>query len=484
MKTQKNIPQTQPAKTEVIEILQEFRQKLHDFFGLRADATMDLIDALASNDNARSVVELSLSLLFPRAYGSVYDAIHNFFVPSSAEKKEEEQREHEQDIVRLIAPYIPLQQQRKYYLFGTDVTYLSRRFAYTLGDRTYVHSPNAVAGNKPITIGHDYSLLNYLPEKFGTSAPPWAIPLIVRRVKSSEKAGEVGAEQIEAIMEDETLPFYGKLCVVVEDGSYSGREHLASVAPIDNLVSIIHFPSNRVVYRKYEPSEDEKPPVGHPQWYGHRFDLKDPDTWLEPDEKEKMEVETPKGEIHTIYLEGWHNMVRKGTQEIPMHKYPFTLVRVHVVDADGEPVYKNDTWLIVIGERRDELSLVEIQESYEQRSDVEHLHRFEKQNLLMDEYQTPEVEHEENWWQIVQLAYFLLWLARPLAEVHRRAWERYLPQPEAGNPSPSIVQRDLERIILRLGTPSRPPKPRGYSPGRAKGAKPPHRKRQPVIKKS
>ncbi|MBL6983920.1 MAG: hypothetical protein ISR58_22265, partial [Anaerolineales bacterium] len=44
------------AKTK----LQAFRQDLYNYFPHRADAIMELIDALASNLNARSVVELSL----------------------------------------------------------------------------------------------------------------------------------------------------------------------------------------------------------------------------------------------------------------------------------------------------------------------------------------------------------------------------------------------------------------------------------------
>ncbi|MEA3346086.1 MAG: transposase [Chloroflexota bacterium] len=394
--------------------------------------------------------------------------------------------------MQLIAQYLPPPQQRKYWLFATDVTYQPRQFASTLADRTYVYRPNPVAGNKPVTIGHDYSISSFLPEKpnrlrmgcrHRRFAPPWVAPLIVRWVKSTEKASQVGTEQISAITSDETLPFHDELCVLTEDASYSGRAHLAAVASIPNLVSIVRLPRNRVVYRRFTPPDEDERPPGHPKWYGDRFDLKDPDTWPEPDDTAEGAVETKQGERHTAYVEGWHDMVRTGTREIPMHKYPFTLVRIRVVDADGEPVYKQPTWLVVLGERREELSLADIWQAYDQRSDGEHFHRFGKQNLLMADYQTPEVDHEENWWQIVQLAYISLWLARSLAEVHRRPWERYLPQPEPGCPSPSLVQRDLERIILKLGTPARPPEPRGYSPGRAKGSKPPPRERQPVIRK-
>jgi hypothetical protein len=166
-----------------------------------------------------------------------------------------------------------------------------------------------------------------------------------------------------------------------------------------------------------------------------------------------------------------------------MHQHPFTLVRVRVLDEEGNPVFKHTLWLMVIGEHRNELSLGEAWQAYGQRYDVEHYFRFGKQRLLMAAYQTPDVEHEENWMQIVALTYMQLWLVRDLAEAMPRPWERYLPEAKRGTASPSAVQRDFGRIIWQIGTPAEPPKPRGNSPGRVKGHRLPHRKRHPVIKK-
>ena len=87
-----------------------------------------------------------------------------------------------------------------------------------------------------------------------------------------------------------------------------------------------------------------------------------------------------------------------------MHRYPFTVVRARLLDAQGRPVYQRDMWLLVIGRRRHELSLIEIWEAHRRRHDVEHFFQFGRQRMLLAAYQTPEVENEENCRQIVQLA--------------------------------------------------------------------------------
>jgi hypothetical protein len=119
----------------------------------------------------------------------VSDAIAHFFRPSEPEKTDEERRAWEKKWVRLVTSYLPEPQQRKFWLFGTDVVPVPRVFAQTLADRTFVYQPNTVVkGNKPVTIGHQYSHLVFFPEKVDADDPPWIVPLVVRRVHSDEKA--------------------------------------------------------------------------------------------------------------------------------------------------------------------------------------------------------------------------------------------------------------------------------------------------------
>ena len=68
---------------------------------------------------------------------------------------------------------------------------------------------------------------------------------------------------------------------------------------------------------------------------------------------------------------------------VPMQQYPFTLVRICLYNEKGGPAYQNPMWLVVIGEERCNLSLVEIYDAYNQRYDLEHFFRFGKQRLLL-----------------------------------------------------------------------------------------------------
>jgi len=460
-----------------------YRQALYDLFPRRADALMDLLDALSSNTTARSVVELSLNVPFRPEYGSVYTAIHAFLPLGEPLWKSPQRATYERQLRGVLAPHLLPPQQRPFWLLGVDVTPAPRPFADRLADRTFVYQPNTIRGNKPVAIGHAYSALAVLPEKASPQAPPWVVPLSMRRVSSEQTGSEVGVEQVQAVLDDDALPFSQGLCVTVGDTAYSALSFVGPLAGQQSLVLLARVRGDRVFYRPAAPPEGETAPVGHPTWYGAPFDLKDEATWGDPDEATQVDYLAPRGRRYRVHLQGWHSLVMSGSRDYPMHRHPFTLVRARVFDAQGKLVFQRPMWLMILGPRREELTLEMIWLAYRQRYDLEHFFRFGKQRLLMTAYQTPDVHYEENWWQIVSLAYTQLWLARFRADALPRPWERYLPQREPGIAAPAQVQRDFGRIIGQMGTPAQVPKPRGYSPGRVRGYQPEGRPRQSVIKK-
>jgi hypothetical protein len=360
---------------EAIAQLKQFRQDLYGAFDHRADALMELLDALSSTPGARSVAELSLSPFFRRGYGSVYDAIAHLFQASDPETSVKEQQAWEQKLLRLKVSYLSPPQHRKFWLLGTDAVSIPRLFAQTLEDRAFVYQPNVPGGNKPITIGHQYSAQVMYPEKDPSNGSPWVVPLSMRRIRSEETATTVGREQIDALMEDETLPFRAELCVHVADSAYSAALFLGSTEEHKNLVNVVRLRGNRVFYRQPLPVTGKRK-RGRRPWYGEPFSLKDPTTRVEPDVLEETTLTTRKGQTYRVQLAGWHDVLMRGKKDLPMHQKPFTLIRGRVLDDQGQPVFRQTLWLIVIGQRRQELTLVEAWEAYAHRFDVEHYFRF------------------------------------------------------------------------------------------------------------
>ncbi len=121
--------------------------------------------------------------------------------------------------------------------------------------------------------------------------------------------------------------------------------------------------------------------------------------------------------------------------------------------------------------------------SYRQRFDLKNTFRFGKQNLLLETFTTPDVEHEQQWVKFVMLAYVQLWAAHSLSDSLPRPWENHLLPVSSTRISPSKVQQDWFRIIFQLGSPAVSTKPRGYSSGRKSGEIQSPRPRLPIIKK-
>lgn len=384
--------------------------------------------------------------------------------------------------------YLPRPKAWPFWLLMVDVTPNPGPYASTLKDRGMVYQPEVVKDKLPVTIGHQYSTVALGLEAEGGISASWVLPLMTVRVASDQDKELVGMEQIEKLLKDEKLPFGQELTVEVADSSYSKPESLHAHRKYPNVVTLARSRGNRTYYRKYVPCAEaqEEPGKGHPTWYGERFSLSEVETWHAPDETLSFPETSQRGKAYTVVVQAWHNMLMTGKTKpvkLPMQECPFTLVRIVRYDKDGKPAFKKPLWLIVMGARREELTLVHLYEAYAARFDLEHFFRFGKQELLMVAFQTPEVEREENWFQLTHIAYAQLWMARQLVHCLPRPWERNLPAMQQRRISPTLVQRDFARIIRHFGTPARPPKPRNISQGRPKGTICPKRTRHPVVVK-
>ena len=448
----------------------QFRQELYQNFTNRADTLLELVDAICSNPTATSVVELSQTACFRRTYSNLFKAIAEWQPPNML-------------LAHLLRPYLPAPEQRPFRLLLVDVTTQPRPYGQTVADRGLVYQPTVIKGNKPVTLGHQYSSVVLGLEPEAGVSDSWVLPLLTERVPTSQDKELVGSRQIDALLDDPQLPFGQELCVEVVDSSYSKPAYLHAHRRHANLVTIARAKGNRTFYHQFQPETEADPAAGHPTWYGQPFKLSDPTTHPAPDESLSRWETSRRGKRYRVEIRAWHNMLMRGKRDLPMHQYPFTLVCITRYHEDGTPAFKRPLWLVVMGDRWDDLSLEQIYLAYTARFDIEHFFRFAKQKLLLTGFQTPQVEREETWWHLNHLAFAQLWLARHLTVALPRPWERTLPAMKKRLISPSLVQRDFARIIRQLGTPAQLPKPRNISSGRAVGVKLPKRARQPVVVK-
>jgi hypothetical protein len=464
---------------ELLKQLKQFRDRLYHVFPRRADATMNLLDALASDSQARSAAELTLGPAFPRRYPSLYDAVDAVAGLPGDPAAAGERCGLEPAARRVVAGLLPAPSARPFWLFALDGVSLSRPHAVTLSDRSFVHRADPACGKMPVTIGHAYSLLVNLPEAGSMADPPWAVPLSSRRAPSGRGPLVVGAEQVKDLASDPELPWHGQLVVVVLDSAYSVVPFLGPVSEAPKVVAISRLRSNRVLYRLPGPRPAGQ--RGAPRVYGEPFKLGDATTRPAPDEVWSFDDCSRGGRTFGVRICVWHNLIMRGGAKNPG---PLTVMQVVCTDAEGKMLYRRPLWLAVSGAHRAEIAAPEAYDAFRQRFDQEHFHRFARQRLLLGAFQTPDTAREVAWVFLACLAYAQLFAARHIARRWPRPWERYAKLPAGAVASPTTVQRDFGRIMGQLGTPASPPQPRGKAPGRAKGMPRAARKRHKVVRKS
>jgi hypothetical protein len=456
------------------EKIVQFRAKIYESFAACKDATLDLLDALCSNERANSAVELSLSPQFRRCHGSVYQAIGQSYGATEAERKEVIDKQKE-----AIGGLLPQPEEGKHILLVVDVTPRARPDGKTLTDRSYVYTPGG-----QMQAGHNYSVLGWVPQL--PEPQSWCVPLSIERVGSEENKELFGLAQAISWAGDEKLPLHKHLVVVAGDKAYSSRACLYKGWQQENLLQLARLRNNQVLYHQVPVSGEKK--AGHPRWYGQAFRLNKAETWSEPSETYSYDRLSPRGKVERIEAKAWSEMLLRGKRKaeyLPLHQCPFTLVQIITYRENGSQKYKNPLWLVAFGQRRSELSLPDIVHDYGQRPKIEHFNRFIKQDLLFNSFHTSDTQDEENWAHLVGLAYVQLYLAQALALVLPKPWQGHLPQFQDKGLvyTPAMVQRDFARIIRQIGSPAKAPKRRGYSPGRPKGSTKPPRPRPEVVRK-
>lgn len=470
----------------------------------KSKALANLVMALASNESSNSVTDLSRSACYHYQYSSISDSIRGFHHCSEEDVEQGKYAESRKDVEELLlslkSNYLPEKFDNKFYLLNTDGTPIVRPHSPTLSDRGYVHVPNErVKGNRPVDVGHEYSVVGVNARRplYGAVEPAWNLPLSTRRVPTDVNRGTFTGQQVMDLLNSEHLSLGKELVVNTLDRQYATPEYVTGTHESDNLINIIRLKNNRNVWcqltaeqvkERRQGNEDQR---GANAVYGEQYKLNKSEEWnLDADECVSFGTKLGNGRNAIVKMEGFNNMLIRSKRSHNMKDKPFRLISIQLIDPlTNEPIFKRKMWLAVWGKRRMELTLEQCFWSYRNRFDIEHYFRFGKQRLLMNDFQTPDIQHQDNWMEIVGLSYWLLWVASKTAKPCVRKWQKYDPRYEnrvRNNlpPTPSEVQRQLASIILGFEQGPFIPKGQIKSEGRKKGQNQPKRKHYKVVYKS
>jgi len=423
-----------------VEELGAFRQAVYtDCLIARADALFDLGDALLTTPYVTSPVALSLAPSFRRKWPSVFDALSDGRVDQAALR----------GVLVRFAPADPTP------LWAIDHTLWARPEADTLPDRGFYHQPTRVPGGKPVGIGHAYTTVGIVPEREGS----WCLPLDQRRISTVQTPVAAGAAQLKALLASvDVRP------LVTGDSEYACAPFLGEMqgVPCDLLLRVR---PNRVLYGEPGPY----PGMGRPRLHGARFALAEETPWGPPDQA--WEGEDASGK--RVQVRAWETLHFKGAATVKG-----TLILVEWPEAKGTRRDPKRLWLFWVGQTQPALSQMPV--LYGRRFSLEHFFRFEKTTLRWNRAQLGDVDASQRWTDLATLVYWEGWIARELVQGAPLPWDR-APRKRL---SPGQVRHLSGGLLARIGTPAREPKPRGKSPGRRKGERPPPRPRHPVVKKT
>lgn len=416
----------------VFEQLRQFRQTVYGCIGKAKDAVFELMDAVLTSPSIPSFVSLSQSPVFRRQWSSAYAAL-------------QDGRLHRAKLMRHLVREIRVDAQP---LLVGDSSLWQRPAAKTLSDRGFHHN-----GTEGMGLGHSYSTLAWVPEESGS----WALPLRHERVSSFESALSKATFQLKQLTRQLAVR-----PLAAFDRHYGNGKFLNQTERIEADL-LLRLASNRCVYGV--------PPAyagrGAPCKHGPKFKFNDPQT--HPRASEILEIEDPQwGRLRVTRWSQFH------FRNAPKRK--MEVIRVEVIEPVGRRRKFKPLWLAWVGLTMS--SLEALWRKYLRRFSLEHWYRFAKQRLYWTQPQLSSTQASERWSELMVLMSWQLWFARSECLDSPLPWQS--PQQTL---SPGRVAQAFPAILAAIGTPAQPPKPRGKSPGRAKGQSQLPRTRYPTVKK-
>ena len=433
--------------TTAVPRLIGFREEVYRAaLGHRKDSLFELLDAVLVSDGPVSLVRHSLSPSVRRRWPSLPDALADGTL-------------HRAALHALLTRTLPPPAPAARAVWAVDGTLWPRPTATTSPARTYGQRPVAGQPERVLVPAWEYQWLVAVPEPQGS----WVLPLDVRRrPPTAPSPTQTAIEQVRAVLEhapaDQARP------VITLDSGYAPVAVARAGLGGDCLVRL---PSRRRLYRAPGPYRGR----GRRPVHGPVFRCHDPATQGQPD----CHATAADPRHGWVQVAVWTNLHAQGG-----HDAPFTVVRVTVGRLPRRTRPPAPLWLAWVGGPLPD-DLLQLWAWYGRRFAIEHGFRFAKQHLGWTRVHLRDPHAADRWTWLLVLAVWQLWLARSLVGDCRLPWERPL---DPACLTPGRVRRALAALLPTVGTPARPPRPRGNAPGRRTGERPGRHPRHPVVRRA
>lgn len=432
--------------TSTSPLLARFRAELYQsVLGLRRDGLFELLDAVLTGDGATSLVRHSLRPVFRRGWAATCDALSDGSLDLAA-------------MQRLFAQTMPPTLVDDRVLWVLDGSTWPRPEAKTSPERTWGRFVTGGTPESGIVEGWEYQWLAAIPEARGS----WVLPLTVRRRDlAAGTATTLAIAQVRAVQV--ARPSAAPRPLLLLDSHYDVGELIRAALDVDILARLA---ANRRFYRRPGPYAGK----GAPRKHGPIFRCADPTTHGVPD-RTQLDADPVYG---TVTIDVWE---RLHTQPAPTLE--LTVIRITLGRLPRRAQPPKPLWLVWHGGPLPD-DLRTLQRWYQRRFAIEHAFRFLKQSLGWTTIRPRAPQTADRWSWLLAAGLWQLWLARQVVADQRLPWE---PASVAGG-SPGRVRRGFADLLLGLGSPARPPRPRGKSPGRRRGQCPGPAPRCPVQRRA
>lgn len=371
--------------------LRQFRTDLYAAFDRRADALLDLVDAMLTAGPVSSPVQLSLAPAHRRGWGSLYAALSKGRIDREA-------------LLTRVAQ-LPLSEGEE--IYAVDSSAWARCDAETSPERGFYYQPSRHAAGQPIVAGWSSQWIAQLSDHRHS----WTAPMAVARVRPSEDMHQVAVAQIRALRRRQgpraSIPLF------VFAAGYDPVSLTLALAD-EPIAILVRMRNDRCCFG--EPAPQPKGGRGAPRRHGAKFDCKHPATWPPPSDA----YQTENSQYGAVRVRAWARLHGRPKRQVGRDQGRQPLVSGTVVLVEGSRlpgrVRKPQVlWLWWAGPGIPDLAM--LWRADVRRFDLEHTFRFFKQSL---HWITPRVrlpEQVDRWTLLVLAAYTQVRLAREL--VHR-----------------------------------------------------------------